>query len=608
MLENNILLNQNLSESKRDVVTNSSNQNSTDYKFEDAMIQSRQQQLNTKQVQNAARSDHAQQQQRQQQEQIKSKEQANQPKSTNVDDENAEINGLKKTSSTEANQETVDDSLVDSNSEVTASLLDDGITKTGDTEVDSTSWLDTFMKIVAHNEQNNQTQTSTEEVDATMAIDTNTPGDVLTDFLFSSDSSTSEDIVLDSKTSTAQEGGTDTSASELISLFTGGVIKDDVTVNDDISEFDDVSGFDENVEQQNIIASLLNEVANSAVDGEAAETTSTSVLNDKSDILIKSDALNPLNSDVNKSSDASDDLSEKGNPIFATSTLQQQMQQEQNIDSKHPSLLEQSTKANTVLNFVNPALSELSKRQNMEGVESNQLTTDFDDEFEGLKNNPDGSNTSERKLDSELKSILEIKNASVLANSADASLKGTESVNKTDVVDVNGVQLDKTLQLPKLEHSSQVKNETLLRENILFNKQEMANHMQQQIGIMMSKNMKSIDIRLDPPELGSMQIKLTMNNDQAAVSFVVSNQQAKDALEASIPRLRELLEQEGMDLAESDVQHGNAQGESGTQDGSDNANKGDGVSNQDGQDEANLLAQEQLNRSINSPWNVDYYA
>ena len=257
---------------------------------------------------------------------------------------------------------------------------------------------------------------------------------------------------------------------------------------------------------------------------------------------------------------------------------------------------------------MNPALSELNKGQQVGNTENAPFSTDFDDELDGIKVNSDDVNTNDKKLDSEFKSLLDIKNASLLASGIDGNNKVTEATNKTDVVDVNGVQLDKNLQLPKLEHSSQAKSEILLRENILFNKQEMATHMQQQVGIMMSKNMKSIDIRLDPPELGAMQIKLSMNNDQAAVSFVVSNQQAKDALEASLPRLRELLEQQGMDLAESDVQHGNAQGEAGGQDDPNAENNGNGLLNDDAQDEANLLAQEKLNRAINSPWNVDYYA
>ena len=622
MLENKIQLNQAVSESKRDVVINQSNQNSTDQKFETAMYQSRQQQLNTEQRQSAARNDHAQQQERQQQ-QTKARElsernaeQVSQAKSKNADKKTSNPSEPDNVNSTEITSKAVERNPLDSDSkedslseqeladklseknaldktssEETTIVLDDSTTDTSDTQVDSTSWLDTFMKIVAHNEQSNQdtiSQVST-ELDTDESIETTTEiktsSDILSNFLFGSSSSNNEEIV-DGETSPSQDAESEIKTSGLTSVSTDKNIK---------SELSGADG--ENVEQQN--STLLNNLEKPSSSHEETEIKSDVLLNDKADNLIKSDALTLFNSDVSL------DLQEQGSPVFANSALQQQMRQEQSIDNKQPSVVEQNAK--TILSFANPTLSEMIKRQNTEGVESNQLATNFDDELEGLKKNTDGTNATEQKLDSELKSMLDIKTASIMATT-DGSTKTTESINKNDIVDVNGVQLDKTLQLPKLEHSSQVKTETLLRENILFNKQEMANHMQQQIGMMMSKNMKSIDIRLDPPELGSMQIKLTMNNDQAAVNFVVSNQQAKDALEASIPRLRELLEQQGMDLAESDVQHGSAQGEAGSQDDSNGSGNSNGMSNEDDQDEASLIAQEQLNRSINSPWNVDYYA
>ncbi|GAB2995811.1 flagellar hook-length control protein FliK [Psychrosphaera aestuarii] len=180
---------------------------------------------------------------------------------------------------------------------------------------------------------------------------------------------------------------------------------------------------------------------------------------------------------------------------------------------------------------------------------------------------------------------------------------------KADVVDVLGVQLDKTLQAPKLESVAQAKSELMIKENILFNKQELASNIQQQVGLMMARNMKSIDIRLDPPELGSMQIKLSLGTEQASVSFVVSNQQAKDALENSIPRLRELLEQQGMQLADSNVKKDNSNGQSGTEADAQSTELGQAnTADTDGEGDANDHKNNQQNYNIASPWQVDYYA
>ncbi|CAH6893796.1 Flagellar hook-length control protein fliK [Vibrio chagasii] len=84
---------------------------------------------------------------------------------------------------------------------------------------------------------------------------------------------------------------------------------------------------------------------------------------------------------------------------------------------------------------------------------------------------------------------------------------------------------------------------------------ELANEqVAEKVQMMMSKNLKNLDIRLDPPELGQMKIRMTMNNDVANVHFTVNSQQARDVIEQTLPRLREMLAQQGMQLADSSVQ------------------------------------------------------
>ncbi|MBD1556048.1 hypothetical protein HC752_03790 [Vibrio sp. S9_S30] len=80
----------------------------------------------------------------------------------------------------------------------------------------------------------------------------------------------------------------------------------------------------------------------------------------------------------------------------------------------------------------------------------------------------------------------------------------------------------------------------------------------ERVQMMLSKNLKNIDIRLDPPELGRMQIRMTMNNDIASVQFTVANQQTRDIVEQAMPRLREMLSQQGLQLADTSVQQQNA--------------------------------------------------
>lgn len=62
------------------------------------------------------------------------------------------------------------------------------------------------------------------------------------------------------------------------------------------------------------------------------------------------------------------------------------------------------------------------------------------------------------------------------------------------------------------------------------------------------------EIRLDPPELGAMQIKVNLSGDAAAVSFTVQSIQAKEALDQAVPRLRDMLQEQGIELGQSSVQ------------------------------------------------------
>ncbi len=89
---------------------------------------------------------------------------------------------------------------------------------------------------------------------------------------------------------------------------------------------------------------------------------------------------------------------------------------------------------------------------------------------------------------------------------------------------------------------------------LVLNREAAGEQMAERVQMMLAKNLKSVDIRLDPPELGRMQIRMTMNNDVASVQFTVANQQSRDIVEQAMPRLREMLTQQGIQLADTSVQ------------------------------------------------------
>ncbi|MBT1450825.1 flagellar hook-length control protein FliK [Glaciecola sp. XM2] len=117
------------------------------------------------------------------------------------------------------------------------------------------------------------------------------------------------------------------------------------------------------------------------------------------------------------------------------------------------------------------------------------------------------------------------------------------------------------------------------------------------------------EIRLDPPELGAMQIKVNMSSDAATVSFTVQSSQAKEALDQQLPKLREMLQEQGIELGQSSVQQ-DSKGQASQQDEqmASHSNNTDGMG-------SNEVAQEDMPVGVieqritgGSLGGIDYYA
>ena len=68
-----------------------------------------------------------------------------------------------------------------------------------------------------------------------------------------------------------------------------------------------------------------------------------------------------------------------------------------------------------------------------------------------------------------------------------------------------------------------------------------------------SQNLKSAEIQLDPQELGRLEVRVNMTQDQTQVTFASPNANVRDALEGQMHRLRELFAQQGMNQLDVNV-------------------------------------------------------
>lgn len=95
---------------------------------------------------------------------------------------------------------------------------------------------------------------------------------------------------------------------------------------------------------------------------------------------------------------------------------------------------------------------------------------------------------------------------------------------------------------------------------------EASNQLKEKMLMMVKDKVHTAEIRLDPSELGSMQIKISLQQDQMSVQFMVQQGNAKELMEQQMPKLKELLQQQGIELSQGSVQQQN-QSSSGQENG-----------------------------------------
>ncbi|AWB67374.1 hypothetical protein C2869_13415 [Saccharobesus litoralis] len=353
-------------------------------------------------------------------------------------------------------------------------------------------------------------------------------------------------------------------------------------------------------------------VKNTQVDDKATVAENNK---DKSQILVNAEAIQASQAAANVSK-VENKNAEKSKSTKAKLTVD-------NVESK-------KAEVNSSVNLVEQKLdNESAFSQKGEGADAraiNQTTTEKDvSEQSASKKQSKKSNGSSAAT---LNQNLQSKESVAEPKAEMASLAKNEPIQETAGLDFqiqnaaldrvaqdkatsnaaasnSAVQMQRAVEAAVQTERTQQKITNQLKDIPLNDKQAGADTINDNVKFMVSGRLQSAEIRLDPPELGSMQIKITMNGEQASVSMVVQNPQAKEMLDQAIPRLREMLENAGIQLGESNIEQQKQQtaGQQGEgRKGQGNRNNGD-----DGQVDDELLANEQkiVNGHVGE---VDYYA
>jgi flagellar hook-length control protein FliK len=86
---------------------------------------------------------------------------------------------------------------------------------------------------------------------------------------------------------------------------------------------------------------------------------------------------------------------------------------------------------------------------------------------------------------------------------------------------------------------------------------------------------QTASLTLNPPDLGPMQVVLSVTNDGASVTFSSNQLEVRQALENALPRLREMMSESGIALGNATVNAGMPDGRQ-AQQGQGDGSRGNG--------------------------------
>lgn len=129
--------------------------------------------------------------------------------------------------------------------------------------------------------------------------------------------------------------------------------------------------------------------------------------------------------------------------------------------------------------------------------------------------------------------------------------------------DLHKAALPSTLASPPtapvtVEHASALISGNTVASNILRLEPRIGatgwdNALSQKVLWMVSDGRQVAELNLNPPDLGPLQVVLSITDDQASATFISQHADVRNALEAALPRLKEMMAESGLQLSNTTV-------------------------------------------------------
>ncbi len=200
--------------------------------------------------------------------------------------------------------------------------------------------------------------------------------------------------------------------------------------------------------------------------------------------------------------------------------------------------LEQTT--DPVEHNLTPKIRTIHAPGPAESVDRQQVLT-----AEGVINETDRLFTS-RMQSVGVSSAFELPSQKLVAE----TITGTAQPASTDVLNTSPLRAP-LAQTGMPAESMTTNSQSFIPET--FGKADWGQGMGKQILWMVNQGISRAEIRLNPANLGPLEVRIDMENDQVNVAFSSRHADVREAVEQALPRLREMLEEKGLNLSNTDV-------------------------------------------------------
>ncbi|WP_413701312.1 flagellar hook-length control protein FliK [Psychromonas sp. KJ10-10] len=262
--------------------------------------------------------------------------------------------------------------------------------------------------------------------------------------------------------------------------------------------------------------------------------------------------------------------------------------------------------------FINPILAQIQAAQNTDTKVTNNKTqalgisnVDKDGKKGDKASAQDVAKTLSKVNTTNIENVLAESTAESLATEKDMVNKANLSANEkiegmlanfraeaskpvfnqsTDSHSLNSLGIasasaDKLLNQTQASITNPVLQSSSLQQPLELQSKQVTAMVGERIMMMLNQGKQEVTIRLDPAELGSMHIKMQVQQEQLHVAIQTQVGQSRDIIEQNLPRLREQLAQQGINLGEASVEQQSKQNQSNSQGSSHSAGSAQGSSN-----------------------------